>query len=399
MNSNGSIKSEIENEDRMQDGAEARAADDVEARRPRRRRRPTSPIPIPHWPAQNGTEHIVALRDQHAGTEWLLPHTESCTLGSGTEADVGIDRNYVSRKHCTLSRRGAWLHVADHSKNGTFLDEERLAEFVVPPGGWFRVAYTRVTVATAPMLVAAAQLGRFLGYTAHAEIDRGIRLGASASAVVITGEDGCGHTTVADLLHTCSIHRAKHLIRATSIDEIRSALRAATGSLLVDARDFARPIPKPVARELNERTNVGDINVYVRAQSSDEVNEQIGLSTSDRDVLALPPLRSRPADVRSIIAAELRSSRWHLGSRGLSERAFERLERAPWPGNLDELSQLTAQIAVLLEHDGDVKAAAAFLSVKPAGLRSLAKRLDLTASAQSRKSAKSISKRRHQRRT
>ena len=399
MTPNGSVVSGIGNEDRMQDRADARTHDSVESRRPRRRRRPTAPIPIPHWPAQDGTEHVVALRDQHTGTEWLLPNTETCVLGSGTEADVGVDRDYVSRKHCTISRRGAWLHVADHSKNGTFLDEERLADFVVPPGSWFRVAYTRVTVATAPMLVAAAKLGRYLGYASHADIDRAIRLGATASAVVISGEEGCGHTAVADLLHSCSVHRARNRVRATSSDEIRSALAAATGSLLLDARDFAQALPKQLARELNERTNAGDLNVYVRAESSDEVNQRIGLSTSDRDVLALPPLRARPADVRRLAAEELRSSRWRLDTRELGERAFRRLERAAWPGNLDELSRLTAQLAVLLEHHGDIKAAAAFLDVKPAALRGLAKRLELSVPAQSRKSAKSISKRRHQRRT
>ena len=47
-------------------------------------------------------------------------------LGSSVHADVEISGYYVSARHCTLHWEGQQLWLADHSKNGTWIDGERI---------------------------------------------------------------------------------------------------------------------------------------------------------------------------------------------------------------------------------------------------------------------------------
>ena len=67
--------------------------------------------------------------------------------------------------------------------------------------------------------------------------------------------------------------------------------------------------------------------------------------------LRLPPLRERPADLRSLIATEIGSASTAMGRaiEGLSRTAAERLMDHSWPGNLRELKRVVHTAVAITE--------------------------------------------------
>ena len=67
--------------------------------------------------------------------------------------------------------------------------------------------------------------------------------------------------------------------------------------------------------------------------------------------LRLPPLRERPADLRSLIATEIGSASTAMGRpiEGLSRAAAERLMDHSWPGNLRELKRVVHTAVAITE--------------------------------------------------
>jgi pSer/pThr/pTyr-binding forkhead associated (FHA) protein len=85
-------------------------------------------------------------------------------IGRGREATVSLPHPLVSRKHCEVFEANGYLVVRDMgSLNGTFIDDERIAEAVLPPGGLLtlgsitlRAEYEAPEVGEAPEVAPAA---------------------------------------------------------------------------------------------------------------------------------------------------------------------------------------------------------------------------------------------------
>jgi two-component system response regulator HydG len=84
--------------------------------------------------------------------------------------------------------------------------------------------------------------------------------------------------------------------------------------------------------------------------------------------LTIPPLRDRPSDLRSLIAAEILWARRKQGRTitGLDRDAWERLRAYPWPGNLRELNRVI-RAAVALSPGENIPAEALLLDAGDAG--------------------------------
>jgi pSer/pThr/pTyr-binding forkhead associated (FHA) protein len=78
-------------------------------------------------PAEGPGAHLAL---EHRGEEVLLPLTSAITrIGRGIACDVTIEDAAVSRRHAlVVSRDGGWVLLDDRSRNGTFLNGERVAE-------------------------------------------------------------------------------------------------------------------------------------------------------------------------------------------------------------------------------------------------------------------------------
>jgi hypothetical protein len=74
----------------------------------------------------------VALRLVHKGTEIQRRRdADSFAIGRDAECDLPITHHLISRRHCSIEKRGDKFVLADQSSNGTFVTIEGDSEFVV----------------------------------------------------------------------------------------------------------------------------------------------------------------------------------------------------------------------------------------------------------------------------
>lgn len=110
----------------------------------------TSVIPIvapsPASPVTNADTVTLVVRDEH-GIEQRLPMAGvELTLGRGLENDVVLESLSVSREHARLVQDGG-LFVEDlASRNGTFVNGQRVQRARVRPGDRIRLGTTEVRV-------------------------------------------------------------------------------------------------------------------------------------------------------------------------------------------------------------------------------------------------------------
>lgn len=93
-----------------------------------------------------GSSVLVVSRGPGAGASYLLTG-DIVTAGRSPEADLFLDDITVSRHHVEFRRTGAtWTIYDRHSLNGTYVNRERVDEYVLQPGdevqiGKYRFAY------------------------------------------------------------------------------------------------------------------------------------------------------------------------------------------------------------------------------------------------------------------
>lgn len=68
-------------------------------------------------------------------------------IGRGTDADVRIPLDEISRTHCEITRTGGKVIVKDlASRNGTFVNDQKIAQATVKPGDHIRAGSIVFTV-------------------------------------------------------------------------------------------------------------------------------------------------------------------------------------------------------------------------------------------------------------
>jgi pSer/pThr/pTyr-binding forkhead associated (FHA) protein len=82
------------------------------------------------------------------GEEIKLPITlKPLVIGRGTETDIRVEDNEVSRTHCAVWLEGSKLLVKDlRSRNGTFVNEERVEEMELKGGDQIRIGHCEFTI-------------------------------------------------------------------------------------------------------------------------------------------------------------------------------------------------------------------------------------------------------------
>jgi hypothetical protein len=76
------------------------------------------------------------------GTGWRHPLRDGArvTVGRTGDCEIRLDDQVVSRRHCTVERRGSELIVTDlDSANGTFLNDRLIRSATAAPGDVIRV--------------------------------------------------------------------------------------------------------------------------------------------------------------------------------------------------------------------------------------------------------------------
>ena len=76
------------------------------------------------------TPILIAQSGPLRGQRWSL-NDDEFIIGRDTDCEVAIGENTVSRRHAVIFREGREWMIEDNSKNGTFVNEERVEERVV----------------------------------------------------------------------------------------------------------------------------------------------------------------------------------------------------------------------------------------------------------------------------
>ncbi|TPV95602.1 MAG: sigma-54-dependent Fis family transcriptional regulator [Myxococcales bacterium FL481] len=190
--------------------------------------------------------------------------------------------------------------------------------------------------------------------------------------VAVYGEPGSGKLRVAQWIHNCS-HRANRVLMvldASCPSARRQLERAAAmishpsesrpGTLVI--RNLQEATPDAIQRLLEILTMQGvELRCGIILLTTEDVGQlrarslQHGqlLGRAGNAVLHVPPIRTRPSDVKPLVTRFVHEAAKRYGKsvRGISPQAIARLEAHDFPGNIHELRTMIEQ--ALLRSSGD----------------------------------------------
>lgn len=194
------------------------------------------------------------------------------------------------------------------------------------------------------------------------------KLAAAQTPVLLSGEIGTGHETVAELLHAASHPAERPLVRIDCRLTVEPSLRegllgqngtggtwvqqAGSGTLFLQ---HLQCLPATVQGELVSvlRNNAGKFRLICTTEEDLEklteegkFNEELFYRVAALPV-SLPPLRERLEDVPHLIkhtAAHTANPQFDTRQIEFSEDAMAALRAYRWPGNVAELIQVISQV-------------------------------------------------------
>jgi len=215
------------------------------------------------------------------------------------------------------------------------------------------------------------------------------KVGPTTATVLITGESGTGKELVARALHGSSARRGgpfvkvncaaipEDLIESELFGCVRGAYTGADrdrdgkfiladgGTIFLDEiGDMSLKVQAKVLRALQEGEieRVGDsqvqrVEVRVLAATNKDLAAEVKAGRFRADLfyrlnvvpLAVPPLRARTEDIEPLCRhfLALYAHENELPARTLAPQALARLRSRPWPGNIRELRNASARLAIL----------------------------------------------------
>jgi len=196
-----------------------------------------------------------------------------------------------------------------------------------------------------------------------------LRLAATDSTVLITGETGTGKELCARAIHDHSARSQRMLVRIDcarfggSADELALRLHEAQGgTLLVDDVGELRPEAQSTLARLFERNEFEDSGGALRtadlrlvATTSEDLGARVRAGKLKAELfhrldvvpLRLPPLREHPEDIPEIAAHHLQHAKLGGKARALAPDAHEVLASHEWPGNVRELRNVLERALIV----------------------------------------------------
>jgi DNA-binding NtrC family response regulator len=327
--------------------------------------------------------------------------TSRYVVGRGADCDLQLPdpERRLSRRHFTLEHRAAGLRVSDLSRNGCFLDGERLGAEARPFRPGQRLEFAGFTLIADNPQVAGPDRTTLSG-AVRDPLDLGLvgtsscigqlrqdilRCGAFDLPVLIQGETGSGKELVARGLHEASHFAQGPLVAVncgaipegtaaselfghekgafTGASEARLGAfrRAQGGTLFLDELGELSPAvqasllravetrevlplgaekPVPVHFRLVAATHRDLRGAVRRGDFREDLYYRINVIA-----LEIPPLRQRPGDVPLLV---LHFAREAAGGRNVkfSDDALDALAGCSWPGNVRQLRNVVLRAMV-----------------------------------------------------
>ena len=292
----------------------------------------------------------------------LSPAKAQFTLGSdGPPAtDLTVRRamngepELVSRRHAVLYRDAYRIVIHDLSRNGTFFQGRRISKEVIQAGESFHVVDVPLLAIDEQLANLREDLRLALGLSAHPTVDEALATIALGGHLLLIGPPGCDQRVLARRIHDRSPRRSNsfveidpHSIGAGAIAS--AASEAALGTAFLDLHQPGRGLSPTLIREVFERDR--HVRVIVSAPSQEEAIERLGAHRARFDVIEVPSIADRRADLIALfdyLCAELPTE---LRLKDLAPVWDPRsLESYPWPGNLDQMREELPWPIALAQH-------------------------------------------------
>jgi DNA-binding NtrC family response regulator len=362
-------------------------------------------------PAERGAAVLWIVHSPDADkiqTRHSLAEPITIVRPGGDAEGLAIADARISRQQATLRWRsdGSGCEVRDlDSRNGTFVDGQRVTSAAAPLGSIVRVGDTLMEIALEPppSLPLPPLVGRS---TKLCRMCRDIaRVALSDATVLIEGETGTGKELVAAALHTQSGRSGKLVaVNCASIPSTiaesylfghrKGAFTGATGDtagifeqaqngtlFLDEVGELRLDLQAKLLRvlETRELTPIGastprTTNARFVSATNAGLRAQISAGTFRSDLfarlavveLAVPPLNRRRSDIPLLMEHFLEQAAPGVGFR-ISANALETLLLHPWPRNVRELKSLCGRLALAHPAGGELRSADVTAAMSPSG--------------------------------
>ena len=359
----------------------------------------------------------------------MLHEASLFTLGRGSDCDIVIEDDSVSRRHARLSFAGGWRVEDLGSRNGTVVDGRKLhAGEAAPlaPGSVVRFGFATAVLQLAEPArlvapgeprengrAAAAFAGEAAtGYVVRDEAMRALYamidlVAPSPLPVLIVGETGVGKELFARAIHTRSARASRAMVQINcaaipagmleselfgyergaftgAMQNKAGLLETASGGtvLLDEIGELPLALQPKLLRvlETGECQRLGavrprPIDVRIVSSTNRDLREAVAAGEFRADLyhrlngapIRIPPLRERRADIVPLAEHFAARMARTLGREGvtIAADAAALLEAYPWPGNVRELRNVVER-AVVLTRKGRLEAASLDLESTPA---------------------------------
>jgi len=300
------------------------------------------PMQLREW----GTDRVYPLPPHKSG-DWSIGADSICWL------QLHDAQRFVSRRHAVLHLEGESWFVSDAgSKNGLWLDGERIASAALMPGAELGIGRFHLIVESPRTVSLRALLGRLIGWRTEqaTAIDRGLRSVRAYTAMHAPLWLGGAHdlVSVARRIHREVLGDAPPFVVGdihASPTAIEKSLRAARGGTICVSTGRSSADRVALRRFSEDREH--RCHVIVCAPTG----EALG-------ALDLPPLASRGYDLPRVIDEYAADAIATLGARQSSWTSTDRawlLERKP--DDIGEIEMSTMRMVAIREFGGVTHAA------------------------------------------
>ncbi len=314
-------------------------------------------------------------------------------IGSDATAQVCVPDPHVSRRHAEVAYMNGAVVLRDlQSRNGTYVDGIAVKEVILHGPATIRVGGTSIRFETEVRSPAAGprKMGDAVGSSPEMQ---GVfevleRLAPSDLTITLLGETGVGKDVLACAVHDASARREGPFIvfdcGAATPTLIESALfghekgaftgasaavagafeRAHGGTLFFDEiGELSLDLQPKLLRALEQRKiqRVGStvelpVDVRILAATNRDLEAEVAQGRFRQDlffrlsaaVVAVPPLRSRLADLPELVDAILTAEGRRLQ---VTRETLDALATYDWPGNVRELRNVLMAAAAMADAD------------------------------------------------